>query len=111
MYFVDEEHERTFRILVEEHDRTGDREYLAAYYVLTADEELRRKTLRFVRKDGIPWLLIWEQDWSSGYQLLLKLAEHLFMGGEVDLVRGVRTWGDTLYKIAIQAIEVRRKGI
>lgn len=108
MYFSDEKHATEFKQL----GKTHDNEYLAAYYILTADEELRRKAARYIKTDGINWEGIWNQDWSSGYALLLKLAQCLFQSsGSVDLAYGLKTWDDERFNLAMQAIYIRRNGV
>lgn len=109
MFYIDEEHAEVFQTLIQKFGKAGDREYLAAYYVLTADAELRRKAARYVKPDGIEWPHIWAQDWSSGFRLLLKLAESLFLSsGSVDLAYGLKTWDDERFNLAMQAIQIRR---
>ncbi len=111
MFFVDQEHEKEFKTFVRRYDKSGDKEYLAAYYVLTANDELRRKAARYIKPDGIGWPRIWEQDWSSGYRLILQLGESLFQSsGEVEFAYGLRTWDDELFQVAIEAVMLRRKG-
>lgn len=111
MFYTDEEHAEAFQTLVKEHKKATDKEYFTAYYVLTADPELRKKALRFVKADGIEWERIRRQDWSSGYRLLLELTETLFHSeGEARLAYGLGTWDDTLYAVALQSIRMRREG-
>lgn len=111
-FFLDDEHEEIFYRLVSKKFKENDKEYSAAFYVLTADHELRKKGMFHIKPDGIDWEGIWDNDWSSGYRVLLQLAESLFKSsGRVDLVYGLGTWGDELYRVAMQAIEIRRAGI
>lgn len=112
LFFLDEEHEKTFSLLVSQKSKKKDSEYATAFYVLTADAELRKKGMKYITSDGINWEGIWENDWSSGYRVILQLAESLFKSsGRVDLVYGLGTWGEELYQVAMQAIQIRRKGI
>lgn len=92
--------------------KANDNEYLAAFYVLTADEELRRKRAQFVGKDGIDWLNIFFQDWSSGYRLLLELTQSLFQSsGQINFAYGLRTWDEERFTLAMQAIYISRNGL
>lgn len=92
--------------------KTQDKEYLAAFYVLTADEELRRKGAQYVGRDGIYWKSIFEQDWSSGYKLLLELTQSLFQSsGQIEFAYGLRTWDEERFNLAMQAIYIRRSGL
>ena len=112
MYFTDEKHDEDFHLLFQGLGKTQDNEYLAAFYVLTADEELRRKGAQFVGRDGIDWRSIFCQDWSSGYRLLLELTQSLFQSsGHIDLAYGLRTWDEERFKLAMQAIYIRRNGL
>lgn len=112
MFFLDQEHENSFKSIIERFGRATDREYLAAYYVLVADGELRRKAARHIHLGGIKWDAIWQEDWSSGYRLLLELTESLFRsGGEINLAYGLRTWDENLFQVAMQAIFLRRNGL
>ncbi|MDR3543394.1 MAG: hypothetical protein P4L69_20925 [Desulfosporosinus sp.] len=112
MYFEDEKHAEEFNHLFQRLGKGQDKEYLAAFYVLTADEELRRKGAQLVGQGGIDWRSVFSQDWSSGYRLLLELAQSLFQSsGKIDLAYGLRTWDEERFNLAIQAIHVRRNGL
>ena len=112
MFFIDQEHENSFKAIVQQFGKSKDREYLAAYYVLVADDELCSKAAQHINRDGINWSAIWGQDWSSGYRLLLELTESLFKSaGEVRLAYSLRIWDDDLYDLAMQAIYIRRRGL
>ncbi|MDR3543314.1 MAG: hypothetical protein P4L69_20490 [Desulfosporosinus sp.] len=109
MYFDDEKHKEEFHHLFQRLGKAQDKEYLAAFYVLTAEEELRRKGAKFVGQGGINWQRVFSQDWSSGYRLLLKLAQSLFQSsGKIELAYGLQTWDEARFNLAIQAILVRR---
>jgi len=111
-FFVDQEHQDAFLHLVIFHNCAKDREYTAAFYILAADSELRKKGARFITDGGIDWNRIDRQDWSHGYKLLVSLAKHLFRSsGKIELVQGMGTWGDNLYNVAMQAIRIRKQGM
>jgi len=112
LFFLDDEHEEKFFRLVSGKFKENDKEYSSAFYILTADEELRRKGMKYITTDGIRWDGIWDEDWSSGYRVLLQLGESLFKSsGRADIVYGLGIWGDELYRIAMEAIRIRRSGI
>ena len=112
MYFIDKKHAEEFHLLFQGLDKAQDNEYLVAFYVLTAYEELRRKGAQFVGRDGIDWQGIFSQDWSSGYRLLLELTQSLFRSsGKIDFAYGLRTWDEERFSLAMQAIYVRRNGL
>jgi len=112
VYFLDNKHAEEFQYLLQRLEKARDKEYLAAFYVLTADEELRRKGAEFVGQDGIDWRSIFGQDWSSGYRLLLELAQSLFQSsGQINLAYGLRTWDEARFNLAMQAIHIRRNGL
>lgn len=112
VYFFDEKHAEEFHLMFQGLGKTQNKEYLAAFYVLTADEELRRKGAHHVGRNGIDWQGIFSQDWSSGYRLLLKLAQSLFQSsGQIELAYGLRTWDEERFNLAMQAIYIRRNGL
>ncbi len=65
----------------------NDPEYSSAFYVLTCSEEMREKALPYISSDGIDWESMREQnDFSTGYRLLVQLANNLFSySGDVNL--------------------------
>lgn len=102
MFFLDNNHEEAFRNLILLKGKGKDLEYASAYYVLMADNELRKKGMRHITEDGIDWESIWDNDWSNGYRVLLQLAESLFKSaGSVEMVYGLGIWGEELYRIAM----------
>ena len=115
MYFVDNGHKKAFTNMVSRYGIRWDKEYSSdssCYYLLAADEELRRKAARYIEQDSIDWEGIWQQDWSKSYRFVLQLAESFFKkSGSIELVHGLETWGDELFQVAMQAICIRRQGI
>lgn len=109
MFFKDNSHKEYFFKLVTKNHKERDREYPAAYYVLTCEEEMRSKTLGSIKDDGdgICWDKILENDFSHGYNLLVQLALHLF---SVDLVDMINTLNADNYDVITQAIAIRRYG-
>ena len=112
MFFVDQKHAEEFLRMYQRLAKAQENEYLAAFYVLTADEEMRRKGAQLVGRDGIAWESIFYQDWSSGYKLLLELAQSLFQSsGQINLAYGLCTWDEIRFNVALQAIQIRRNGL
>ena len=86
MYFLDQKHAEKFHRLFQRLGKAQNKGYLAVFYVLTVDEELRREGAQFVEQDGVDCRSIFYQDWSSGYRILLELAQSLFQSsGYIEL--------------------------
>lgn len=112
MYFFNQQHQDVFKSLVDKFRKQSDNEYLSAFYILSSDAEIRHKTSHYISYDGIDWERIFLQDWSSGFRLIVKLAETLFKSsGSFDLAYGLNTWDEYRFEIAMQAIKIRRDGI
>jgi hypothetical protein len=89
-----------------------DREYLAALYIICIDNELRGKCLKYIEWDmiGIDFAsMLDEQDFSSGYEVLVKLASNLFNEySKVTPMDIIRRLSGELFEIAMQAILLRK---
>lgn len=87
-----------------------DTYYLSALYILTSDEEMRRKCLQFVNEDGIDFeVMIARNDFSSGYLVLVELASHLFNERiTVTPMEMIDHLDETGFQIALNAILARR---
>ena len=84
IHYTDQIHKDTLLFQLKRLDKirptgTIDREYLSALYIITSDDELRCKCLPFVDNEGIDFNEILEkQDFSGGYNPLIRLASNLF---------------------------------
>ena len=90
-----------------------DREYLAALYIIAADDEFRRKCLQYVSfgvDRGIDFdAMLKEQDFSSGYNALVRLASNLFNeNNSVTPMDLIRTLSGRYFDLAMQAIYLRK---
>lgn len=113
MFFKSPEHMQRFLATLEDLNKIRDgilnNEYSAPLYILTADNELWSKSKRYISTEGISIRKILENnDFSSGYSRLVKLAGNLFNGhvpiSPLDLI-GL---DDENFKVAIAAIELRQ---
>lgn len=90
----------------------ADREYLSAFYIICSDDEFRRKCLQYVDWEirGIDFEeMLKEQDFSSGYNVLVRLAYNLFNEGcDVTPMELIRTLSGEYFDLAIQAIMLRK---
>lgn len=117
IYYTDAEHKQQLKSLIEKTNKTYqdgivDNYYLVAYYILTSSSELRKKALKFVNQDGIDFTEIRQQDFSSGYKILLDLAEELFNNGaKASISSIVDRLDEDNFNVAIQAIELKRESI
>ena len=90
----------------------ADPEYGAALFVLTADPETWERTQEYVKRDGIDFDgMLEREDWSGGYQVLIRCAANLFNGtqqvGPVELLR----LDESNFILAFAALQVRRYGL
>jgi|GEM_PF-1444730 len=80
MWFKDAEHEKSFAELREKAGaRPGEREYLAALYVLAA---LDKPVAKYVQPRRVAFTALFKAagPWSSGEKALVRLAATLFNG-------------------------------
>jgi hypothetical protein len=89
-----------------------DREYLAALYIISATDEMRRKCLPYIDLEimGIDFpTMLEEQDFSSGYSALVRLASNLFNEySKVTPMDLIRHLSGELFNLAIEAILLRK---
>ncbi|NLK53116.1 MAG: hypothetical protein GX295_11855 [Syntrophomonadaceae bacterium] len=110
MYFVNSSHEQNFNNMAARVQKMKiDREYRAVGYIMSLPE-LHRKTARYFSDDGFNTIELFENvDLSSGYKLMVVLAEDLFRGEKGFCVsKAMDIFDDKLYKVMLQAIEIRR---
>lgn len=89
-----------------------DPEYAAAIFILSADTSTWNKAQGYVAREGIDIeTMLKEVDFSGGYSVLMQLAGNLFNDqisiNPVELMR----LDDSNFKIAIDAIKLRRYGM
>ena len=95
-----------------------DVEWIGPIFIMTSDEELRRKTLNFINPDRreISWSKIFDTDFGSGHRAILYWAFSLWAGNswvdesenQVDTMDKSYYMGDNLIRTAITALELRR---
>lgn len=83
---------------------------MSALYIITSDDELRCKCLPFVDNEGIDFNEILEkQDFSGGYNPLIRLASNLFNENYgVTPMELITKTDDERFRIALEAIVLRR---
>lgn len=93
----------------------NDKEYLAVIFLLAGDKELFKKVSPyFDEKEGIFNFteMFNKEEFSSSYYTLAKLAVHLFNNEEkITPLELVSNLDQSRYKLAINAIYVRRQGV
>lgn len=73
---------------------------------------MRAKTLKHIDAEGIDFDGIRQQDFSSGYRILLDLAEELFNhGAKASISSIVDRLDEENFTVAIQAIKLKRESI
>lgn len=87
MYFVDDDHKKSYQNLAVNHSKEGD--YLAAYYILTSNDAFRHIALPHIDTRGdFDWGSIRKKfkHLGSTHKRMAELAYHLFgRNGKVDL--------------------------
>ncbi|WP_394122055.1 hypothetical protein [Planococcus donghaensis] len=89
-------------------------EYQSALFILTSTDELYRKTISYFGSHGFSHLdMFEEQDFSSGYGLMVKAAGNLFgfYEYELSLAHLVGAIDDELFPVFIQALIIRKHGL
>ncbi|MBO0777260.1 MAG: hypothetical protein J2P37_00330 [Ktedonobacteraceae bacterium] len=87
-----------------------DPEYGAAIYVLTADLATWYKAQGYIKRDGILFEeMLQNQDWSGGYRVLIQWAANLFNEhaascNPVELMR----LDESNFEVALAALKIRR---
>lgn len=96
-----------------QYDNEVDLYYLPALYLLTSDEEIRKKSLPFVSDEGIDFEKIKKNDFSSGYVTLVKLAYHLFNSANEspEIIELIGRLDKDNFELALQAIRLRRHSL
>jgi hypothetical protein len=109
MYFKNEEHQKNFHELCLKVSKTRYSDYLAAAYILSLPE-LYKKASPYFSDDGFYLEKVLEQDFSSGFKILLSLAGQLFNGlnTEFNLNRAIGTLDDDNFQVMIQSLVIRR---
>lgn len=114
MYFKNEDHKERFLELLEKYNRVYDglieNEYGAAFYILSADNEIWSKSKSYIGIDGIDFeTMFQEKDFSTGYAILVKLATNLFNGNfNIAPVELCYLDGDSNFKVALAALHIRK---
>lgn len=117
IYFKSVKHKQRFTDIIKElhhYESDGwlDKEYGTALYVLTADDEIWKKSQDYVSERGLDLEDMLEGvDLSSGYKLLVKLANNLYNGRTpVDPCSLAATLDNENFYVAISAQWLRRFG-
>lgn len=111
MYFLDDEHLEGFLKLVSTYRKERSREYVAAYYLLTYDRELRLKVLESIsfQNGSIEWPALLKNSISNESKLIILLAFTLF--NQTDRVNlqelGSSTTEET-YRLMTQSLDIRK---
>jgi hypothetical protein len=86
----------------------NDPEYRVACYIVAHPEIFQKATKQMWENPFDDWMD--EEDFSSGYRLLIQLGLHLYNGGRdpYPLLDGLATWDVRNYEVFKQACEIRR---
>jgi DNA polymerase III delta subunit len=116
--FLNEKHESRFLQFraedMAEHYRS-DKEYLSVVYLMTGNDELYRKMKPYFNAkigEFYSEVMFNEKDFSSGLNVLAKLAVHLFNSNEtLEPLHIISQLDDEGFKLALNTIILRRYGI
>lgn len=110
MYFMDAQHRKSFNEIVEKFGKQKDKEHFSMYYILTCDEEIRKKAIPYITDAGIDMhTMLKEQNFSTEYQFLVIVAKSLFEGDKVN-ISNFCILSEKLYLVVREAMNVRRYG-
>lgn len=89
-----------------------DPEYASALYILTADAGIWNRARGYISNRGIAIEeMLKREDFSGGYEVLVKLAGNLFNGNEhIDPLEFLRL-DESNFLLALSAIMIRRHGL
>lgn len=111
VYFLDDNHLDEFLKLVSTYRKERSREYVAAYYLLTSEKDIRKKIegLILPPQGAIDWTLILNKRIARENQMIIQLAFHLFNENtEVNLNEIIRGANDKKYRLVLQALDIRK---
>ncbi len=113
MYFVDGEHELHYRQLLQNRGNDLRSEYLPLVYILSVPTIWQTWNLSYRQKfpSPIDWALQVEDFpmLSQAHALLVESGISLYSGALMALGEGVQTWDGRLYRLFLQAVELRRR--
>ena len=109
IYFVNLRHRTNFQELCNRVSRTRYKDYRTAAYILSLPD-LYQKALPYFSDEGFNSAEMFQQDFSSGFKILLELAVELFGGRDCnfDLNHAISTLDDDNFRVMLQAISIRR---
>jgi len=109
MYFINPQHRKNFQELCLRVSKTRYKDYRAAAYILSLPG-LYQKTLSYFSDDGFNLDKALNQDFSSGFVILLNLAGDLFYSRTAgfSLTDAIGTLDDDNFRVMLQAITIRR---
>ena len=119
MYFTDRVHQTNFERLAGKFPQTAtNSEYRAACYIAALPEICKCFNVEKQENGPFDWyfecILEGESKTGSTAPLtnrttqLVELALNLWNGRPFDLAEGIASWDDDLYRMAMQAIDLRR---
>lgn len=118
MYFVDDEHKENFERFVKKYHCETDPEYKVACYIVAVPEIYRKFGGNAGRSTPFDWVIDGREEdkrseaygvLSSGYKKLVDLGMNLYNCSydEFNLMDALGTWGDTIFNIYQQAVQIR----
>jgi len=120
LFFQGKEHKQRFVQALQDsrkidEDGAIDRNYAAAFYLLTADEWIWQSVQKYVppqSKGGyIDFAKILKMDFSGGYYRMIVLANHLYKQRDEINVSALTNLDTKNFKVAISAIEMLFYGL
>lgn len=120
MYFLNDKHKSNFQFCIDKFE-VRNREYYSSCYIASVPEIFKCFTLQEQIHGPFDWFFEFLDDnLTPGTKIgdtapltnqttaLIHLALNLWNGHPFDLAVGLSIWDDDLYKVAVQAIELRR---
>lgn len=111
MFFVDSEHREEFIELLSRYGEY-DRDYLAAFYICSSTEEIRRKSFHYIDEQGIDFEAILSNGrFGSGHTFMICAAKSMFGQKEKVDMSDICRCDRTIKKVLLEAWRLRAFGI
>jgi hypothetical protein len=111
MYFLDDTHLVEFLKLVSTYHKERSREYVAAYYLLTCEKDIRQKVDTFILppQGVIDWALILKRSIDREKKMIIKLAFYLYSeNNEFNINEVLNASNEKMNQLILQALDIRK---
>lgn len=111
MLFVDNVHKEAFMELLYKYGKYDD-DYLAAFYICSSTEEIRRKTFHYIDEQGIDFEAILSNGrFGSGHTFMICAAKSMFGQQEKVDLSDICRCDRIIMKVLLEAWRLRAFGL